>query len=804
MSTRNALGAIALATTCLAPLAAFAQNSAPVVGGTPFAGEIGIGVMGVMGNNPDQAGRYSGVNTDGIDIIGNFDLSGRSPWDSGGTRYYELVGNNLVFQTGNKLGSGLSSDGGYDSSVSNSLMNAGSVGFKAGDQGTWEAGVNYNAITYTGNVIDSLYTPNGSHPSLNPGLTPYGGATFGAAGPITAYTIPQLTATGAMLPVQTGTRRDIIGADFKYILGDWTFSGAFRHEHKEGSMEEAYIGANGGMAFALPIDYDTDRYDATAAYTTRQFQAQLQYTFSHFSDNNNFVTLPYAISNAGLPHQESAAYSTPPSNEAHYVTLMLAANDLIPRTRINLNARVGVEKQDDNFAPNSADPNPTGAPALLAGGGINNLNGTLVGTTADSLNAIATVYQVKVSATSNPFANTDTRVYYGIDGRSVSLNQSKVYVGGTGGENDTLAAGAGNFDFVVPQDWLKQNAGAEVGYRIIPAYNTKLTVGYRLDDVDRSNAQVGHSSTNTGSIAVTSDLGPQVDGKLSFDYANRSGSIDYLGPWGVLAGGPSGQTYSGAYYQAPMTSEAVTARAAYTPMDNLSGSFFVQFKNENYSYSGATPVGNATASTIPIGGVGEGIKQDYALTLGPDVNWRPSKSVNLHFFYTYEQLFFNNLGNGACSDLAQAVTAACAGTAGYFQNKDTTSTHTIGASGEWQVNDKLKLRGEYTFSYGSVMFGEYNGVFVSTATPASYQNVTNYPDINSVMHNVRLTATYELAANTEVAAQVGFTSFHNNDWNDTANSIQGAGTSAISILTPGYNSPNYSVVTLMTGVRFKF
>ena len=427
-----------------------------------------------------------------------------------------------------------------------------------------------------------------------------------------------------------------------------------------------------------------------------------------------------------------------------------------------------------------------------------------MGTTADSLNAIATVYQVKVSATSNPFANTDTRVYYGIDGRSVSLNQSKVYVGGTGGENDTLAAGAGNFDFVVPQDWLKQNAGAEVGYRILPAYDTKLTIGYRLDDVDRSNAQVGHSSTNTGSIAVTSDLGPQVDGKLSFDYANRSGSIDYLGPWGVLAGGPSGQTYSGAYYQAPMTSEAVTARAAYTPMDNLSGSFFVQFKNENYSYSGATPVGNATASTIPIGGVGEGIKQDYALTLGPDVNWRPSKSVNLHFFYTYEQLFFNNLGNGACSDLAQAVTAACAGTAGYFQNKDTTSTHTIGASGEWQVNDKLKLRGEYTFSYGSVMFGEYNGVFVSTATPASYQNVTNYPDINSVMHNVRLTATYELAANTEVAAQVGFTSFHNNDWNDTANSIQGAGTSAISILTPGYNSPNYSVVTLMTGVRFKF
>ncbi len=148
------------------------------------------------------------------------------------------------------------------------------------------------------------------------------------------------------------------------------------------------------------------------------------------------------------------------------------------------------------------------------------------GTTANSLNALATVYQVNVRAISNPFANAETRVYYGIDGRSVSVNQYKVNVGGTGGAGtDSNAAGVA---FVVPQDWLKQNAGAEFGYRILPAYNTRLTVGYRLDDVDRSNAQVGHSWTNTGSVAVTSDLGPQVNGKLSFDYISRSGTLNYL------------------------------------------------------------------------------------------------------------------------------------------------------------------------------------------------------------------------------------------------------------------------------------
>ena len=53
------------------------------------------------------------------------------------------------------------------------------------------------------------------------------------------------------------------------------------------------------------------------------------------------------------------------------------------------------------------------------------------------------------------------------------------------------------------------------------------------------------------------------------------------------------------------------------------------------------------------------------------------------------------------------------------------------------------------------------------------------------MNNVKLTATYQLMPNIELVAQGTYTSFHNNDWNDTANAIQGAGTSAISFLTPG-------------------
>ena len=85
-----------------------------------------------------------------------------------------------------------------------------------------------------------------------------------------------------------------------------------------------------------------------------------------------------------------------------------------------------------------------------------------------------------------------------------------------------------------------------------------------MDITDRSNAQVGHSWTNTASVGVMSDIGPQLDGKLSFDYTDRSGNLSYLAPWLNLDGPNASPTYSGAYYQAPMTSEAVTRAGSTT------------------------------------------------------------------------------------------------------------------------------------------------------------------------------------------------------------------------------------------------
>ena len=431
---------------------------------------------------------------------------------------------------------------------------------------------------------------------------------------------------------------------------------------------------------------------------------------------------------------------------------------------------------------------------------MSNLSPGLQGTNANSLDARAKIIQGKVGVNTHPIPNVEANAYYGYDRRLVSLNQYEVFTGNTGGEGDTNFTSS---SFVVPQEWLKQNAGGDVSYRIDPKSNTKLTVGYRYDDVSRSNAQVGSSNSNTESVTLTSMVGGLVFGRLAYEHAERSGSLNYLTPWGNLEGaGPATATlaYSGAYYQAPMTSDAVKLMADYAAAQNLSASLFLQYKDDHYTYPPATAIG---VNVPPLTGEGGGIKQDYNLTVSPSVDYRPRDDVRLHFFYTFERIYFNNIGNGACSTAAQAATAACTGSAGYFQNQYTSDVNTVGLSGDWTVNDKLKVTAEYTYAYGSVMFGQYNGVFVPMPT-LSYQNVTSYPDINSTMNRLRVAAAYKLMPQTELLVEATWSYYRDNNWYDTASSIQGAGSSAVSILTPGYGSPNYNVGTIMVGARFHF
>ncbi len=785
MIVRNSFGVSLLATVCLTPLFALAANAQDADTPVQYDNQIGIFIQGVTGTNTNQYGRYNGFTTKGVDVLAEFDLHGSQKWDSGETRYWEFSGSGLNFQSGYKLTNGFE-DHSYTNGTNNNWGPDASIEFRIGDQGSWGIDAYYNAISYTGNIIQSLYTLNGNTYTMNNGLLPWGGAptTQTAAGSVTSFTVSSLSPY--MKSLQTGTRRDILGGEGKLISGDWTIKAGIRHEHKEGTMEESLRETYSGEAFQMPVDYDTDRYELSASYNVPEVQALVQYTFSRFTDNNTAANLPYPVSATAAPYAQTGAYALPPSSDAHYLTLLLGYNPT-PTTRINLNVRGGLELQNAPFAPTTATPNISAANFV----GFANLNSHLEGTTGTSLNASANTYQVNFSASTSLFDNVDGRLFASLDGRDVSVGEYQVWY-----NNHSTDSAADTLRYVVPQDWTKSKLGGEISYLILPQSDTKLSVGYQYDNIDRTNAQVRHSDSNTASIDLVSKLGADAIARLSYEYSSRSGALNYATPWGTLHGdsGASG-ALSGAYYQAPMDSQAVKFRVDYSPSGEFSGGLRLEYRDERFHYPALAP-GLNLVNRI------EGIKADHNLTVGPDINYRPSDGLNFHVFYTYEEIFYDNIGNGAC---ANSNTGLCLGSAGYFKNDYTSDVNTAGGDVEWKASEKLKLDADYTYSQGSVAFTQYNGVFVSTVTQ-QYQNVSNYPDINSTLHSLKLNARYELSSCLELSAAYMFDMFKSNDWNDVPPAVQPttAGGNTISILTPGYASPNYNVSTFMAGFKVKF
>ena len=155
-----------------------ARHGGTVIGGTPFSGEIGIGVMGVMGSNPDEAGRYNGLNTTGIDVLGNFDLSGRAAL--GLRRNPVLSNSSATIWSSRPAISSAAASAPAPPATAPKLRRQQQPGERrlAGVQrrrsGHLGGRVYYNSITYTGNVIDSLYTRQRRQALLNTGLAAVG------------------------------------------------------------------------------------------------------------------------------------------------------------------------------------------------------------------------------------------------------------------------------------------------------------------------------------------------------------------------------------------------------------------------------------------------------------------------------------------------------------------------------------------------------------------------------------------------------------------------------------------------------
>ena len=732
MIIRNTLKAAALASVCLVPLAAAAQDDTgfampetppntqalTTISNKPAEVYDNEATIGLRGQSSTSAayGRYNGWYNDGIDVVGSLKLHSHQDWKSADTSYLYFDAKDLAF------------GGGSFNIAPNS-----EVDLRTGDQGSWGLSADYWADTYVAsNNFSALYNTNGTRTG--------GISLYGSGGGVNPANIAK------MQDFLVGTRRDRGSVSAKYIYGDLLFTGGLTHEHKEGT-QEGFIDFPTNATFLEPIDYDTDRVDAAAAYNTHNLQASLGYTFSKFTDNNTAIDFQNVNTTT-----TGAVYVLPPSNMAHQFTGQVGYN-LGETTRLNFNGVYGLQLQNDNFQPATLN-----TAVAVASPPRNSLDGL-----------VQTVFG-NVALSTQPMPKTDLRISYTVDLRE---NNTPAEYGVEGLRLDN-GSGVTRLTPRTPlnESWTKQTATITAGYRILPS--TRVTLGYTYRDTDRSDALIKTNTENEASAQVHTTFGNSTTGSLGYTHSVRTASVPNYQIWSqIQAGGADcGQTNGGytpdcvqiPYYMAGRTEDAVKERLTQSIGSDASASFGVGFANDHYP------------------SVNYGRTRDYKITAGPDLNYRFSPDTEAHAFYTFERSYNTFDDNSVANPGAHPQDN--------WSETTTADTHTFGMGGTTKPFGDVKVGADYYFSYGFSDFAESGVIAGVVGAP-----IDQLPNVTSMLNSFKLHGEYEYAPGVTLYLGYGFDRLISNDW-----AMYGA-TAAYS---SGEGNPSYAVHSVISRVSFKW
>jgi MtrB/PioB family decaheme-associated outer membrane protein len=786
MTIVRSLKAALAASVCLLPLQVLAQSTGgSVLGGTADAmSQPGQPTNWVtIGGQYASSGsyylnRFTGNESPGFYGIGDFHFGWRDAWDSGGTRYLDLQGNDLGFEDRSFMA-------------------------KFGQQGTWGVTLSYDGIPYEGSTeFPSVWQRNGATvPGVPPGSIPlvYPSTPFVPGhGSVNSLWLPVPSSTlgGQLYNYNLGTQRDIFAGSGTYIWNDWTITGAYRHEHKTGYIANSLeIGGTVGLTtagtggsanhaptsgvtsalgyFAQPIDYDIDRYDLTAAYGNQRFQVQVGYTFSNFKDNltefdamnpfNLNPTSSFGTTAASL----SAPYALPPSNSAHQVKLMLGYN-FSPTTRVNANFEYGLEMQNEPFIIGTGDP-------------VNNPSEPR--TSFDGL--VETLYG-NVALVTQPMPKMDVRISYTIDNRD---NQSprNAYAVDTRSNTSTSANGdcsaLTGLCLNLPFSFEHQILSAEVGYRILP--QTKVTLNDTFDTTFRSYADASFVTSNTVTGKIRSQLAPDVFGSFSYSHQDRRAN-NYANDntWSLLGttlAEPSGMLI---YFEASRRHDELKGTLDVSPTHTMTASLMAKFSNDAY------PGGQY------------GLRNNHNFSIGPDVSWDITPAISSHAYYTYQQIFYDQ-----ASLYVSGTNYGPSGTGYYvpYTANTTDSVQTFGLTTDWQViRNVLKVSFDYNLSYGDTAYALGDGMALiggSITSPSTIAalNFQPLPDVTSMLNMIQIRGEYTFRPNMTVIFGYAFEKFNYKDFMYTA-----APTQYANALLPGTLSPNAAIHVVGAGLRIRF
>lgn len=700
MSSLSIVKIAAFASVSMLPLmsVARAQDAAPT---TPpvSLGEVTLGMTGVTQGDANF-GRYNGMPNAGAAVTGSFNLHSRDAWDSGGTNYWNFTGDNLSAGLGE-------------------IAPEASATYKIGQQGTWGVVASYDAMTYTAsNNFTTILNPNGT---LVTGFqnaltganlfftnTPTSPSTvFGAYSSSTHIASANGLATfGTANEVsdRIGTRRDKGSLLGTYDIGDWVITTGVSDEHKVGTLEQSMTtaGSNTGfVAFPMPINYDTAVYTAVAAYLTDDMQAKFSYEFSDFMDHNpggyafqgwNFSAYYNPTTKTYTSYQKNGDYSLPASNQAHTFTGEFDYN-FDPTTRLFSTAVYGLQLQNAPFVPATGNGYIFTAAAAPAA--------SQLASNPTSLSGLVQTFFGNVALSAQPLTGLNVKASYKIDARDPNTSPMWIY----GDPTDTTAL---KYREAVPESWTKQEASLTADYHVLS--ETVVSAGYTFRDAVRSNAITHVAVDNEFTTAVRSALSTDITGSLNYLHANRTASAPDYSLWltqisaDCLGTATPGSTANPSltlgckqipYYEAARTQDSVNGNLSGEINDQTTFSLFAKYNNDNYHQPSAMYQASATLPVTTNPGVG--LYHDYSIQAGPDLAYRFDQNDEIHFFYTFLRTF---------RDMRALNNQTVVGGSNYYDVASTYDIHTAGIGGTWQESEKLKIVGDYTFTYAGQAFAQ--------------------------------------------------------------------------------------------------
>lgn len=185
-----------------------------------------------------------------------------------------------------------------------------------------------------------------------------------------------------------------------------------------------------------------------------------------------------------------------------------------------------------------------------------------------------------------------------------------------------------------------------------------------------------------------------------------------------------------------------------TGMINERTSLTLFGKYNNDTYHDPAAVYQATTAKPVTTNPSVGINHDYSIQAGPDVNYQIDQSDDVHFYYTFLRNFrdmraLNNQTNTAGGN--------------FYEVASTYDIHTGGIGGTWQIDDALKLVGDYTLSYG----GE---AFAQSGTWALGDQGDPLLHTKSMDNQFKVHAVYEYSPRTTFYFGYQFDTVDTNDW----------------------------------------